>query len=378
MPPARPFRIGDPDEYLDALEAIQRCQASDQYPDDNAEMATLDGQPCSPWIGCPGEDCAEPALPADRFDEHVIDVIADNLACVDLTTTDDVFTQMHVVADDEEICGSSEDEDDEVTIVPIVVEDTDDGTPSLEDETSVHDFMQTMEKRAKRRRVRVKGPSPSRMFPRTSLSNAAMARGIPKKAFQSMLVCGMPMLFLNLLVFLEAVFPRSSDGGLDMAELFSGVGHVHEAFLEKDFAGAVYDIHRHSLFEDVLSSEGYLTLVRTVRNVKPGGVTHWATVCSSWIYLSRASSGRSASRPLGFKSVGFVREANKMMARVSLLLVFCTCMHIYFVHEQPVTSLAPLTKYMIWAKAQIRNQLKQTWRELFTPLPSIRDSLCSS
>ncbi len=55
-----------------------------------------------------------------------------------------------------------------------------------------------------------------------------------------------------------------------------------------------------------------------------------------------------------------------MAARVSLLLVFASCLLIWFIHEQPLSSLIPVTKFFLWGKAMLRGTLQSTWQELFT------------
>ena len=44
--------------------------------------------------------------------------------------------------------------------------------------------------------------------------------------------------------------------------------------------------------------------------LRRGGCSLLATVCSSWVFLSRASTGRSIWNPLGFRKVKVVEDAN--------------------------------------------------------------------
>ena len=137
-----------------------------------------------------------------------------------------------------------------------------------------------------------------------------------------------------------------------------------------------FDINRDNLMEDILQPEGWLTSIKLVRNVRRGGLCHYATVCSTWIYLCRASTSRSTSRPLGDTSLEYVNEANSMCARVAILLVFGSCLLSYMVHEQPHSSVMPMTKFFLWAKQTIREELQSHWREYFTWLGAFNGPTC--
>lgn len=61
---------------------------------------------------------------------------------------------------------------------------------------------------------------------------------------------------------------------------------------------------------------GHLSLaMAAVSRLKPGGLLHCAPVCSSWVWISRGSSGRTWYQPLGDTSRKFVKDGNCMAAR---------------------------------------------------------------
>ena len=70
----------------------------------------------------------------------------------------------------------------------------------------------------------------------------------------------------------------------------------------------------------------------------PGGGKLTAPVCSSWVFMSRGSTARSAGFPLG-KECKLCEEANTMVSRVCILLLLCAARQIWFVLEQPCNSL---------------------------------------
>ena len=63
-----------------------------------------------------------------------------------------------------------------------------------------------------------------------------------------------------------------------------------------------------------------------------------APVCSSWIWLNRASSGRSRLCPLGYHWIPRVRQANVMVSRAALMCILLTSRGILRLLEQPKNS----------------------------------------
>ena len=97
---------------------------------------------------------------------------------------------------------------------------------------------------------------------------------------------------------------------------------------------------------------------------------------SIWTYLSQSSSGRSYRRPLGNRSLPFVVDANTMMARVAVMLVFSACLQLFFLHERPVTSVCFVTPFMFWLRGMVCFSLDACWRELFTCLGAFGHETC--
>ena len=70
-------------------------------------------------------------------------------------------------------------------------------------------------------------------------------------------------------------------------------------------------------FTDLAVLERYLRLILLqVLKTKPGSTFHFGLVCSSWVALCRYSSGRRFLCPHGDESLGWVRNANVMVARL--------------------------------------------------------------
>ena len=63
--------------------------------------------------------------------------------------------------------------------------------------------------------------------------------------------------------------------------------------------------------------------------------------CSTWVFMSRGSTGRSRLRIRGSK-YRKVKEANRFVRRMLYILQYCVKKEIHFVIEQPVSSLMPM------------------------------------
>eukprot|EP00969_Alexandrium_andersonii_P091818 4052748-Alexandrium_andersonii.AAC.1 len=62
----------------------------------------------------------------------------------------------------------------------------------------------------------------------------------------------------------------------------------------------------------MLHPKGLVAAFVWARRLHRFGFTHWGTVCSSWIWLCRGVSGRSAELPMGWKGVETTDSGNVM------------------------------------------------------------------
>jgi len=82
-----------------------------------------------------------------------------------------------------------------------------------------------------------------------------------------------------------------------------------------------------------------------------GGLLWAAPVCSSWVFMSRGSTGRSATTPLGSSSSKSATEGNIMAGRCAALAMLAALLNVKWCIEQPITSLMPKHPRMqqLWA-----------------------------
>ena len=79
-------------------------------------------------------------------------------------------------------------------------------------------------------------------------------------------------------------------------EVFAGCKSLTEQMIRRGLRFASFEKDDG---QDILTDVGYLTLLNMIRNTMRGGLIHYATVCSSWVFLNLGTSQRSPSRPLG-------------------------------------------------------------------------------
>jgi hypothetical protein len=79
-------------------------------------------------------------------------------------------------------------------------------------------------------------------------------------------------------------------------------------------------------------------LFHLASQAKERAVLHFATVCSSWVCINRATSGRSSWCPLGGPRP-YVLRANTMVSRTAFLMLLGLCLGIDVVLEQPSSSI---------------------------------------
>ena len=101
-----------------------------------------------------------------------------------------------------------------------------------------------------------------------------------------------------------------------------------------------YDVS-YSDRQNVLSSVGFVAALVACIRIRPGGGSLSAPVCSTWVYLARSSTGRSAGWPAGFDN-STCRNANVMVARACLMIAICCAKQVWWLLEQPSGSLLEL------------------------------------
>ena len=149
---------------------------------------------------------------------------------------------------------------------------------------------------------------------------------------------------------------------LQAVEVFSGVGNMAAAFNAFGLPASTFEKEHGGESEDVLSDAGLGKLLFTVARVATGGLVWLGPPCSSWIWLSRRSTKRKKSDVQGDATVASVAEANKLAHVVADVIRTCHALGVYFVVEQPNTSL--LFDYEPMALALSETRARRAFVEL--------------
>ncbi len=102
---------------------------------------------------------------------------------------------------------------------------------------------------------------------------------------------------------------------------------------------------------DFLGPAGFLNALSMNHRLEEDGCAHWGIVCSSWVFLSRGVTQRvdhSFAKMRGDERIKIVREGNVMAARQVLLLVFLMAKAVWWLTEQPSSTVLHRSPWYQW------------------------------
>ena len=102
-----------------------------------------------------------------------------------------------------------------------------------------------------------------------------------------MVMIGLPLVLLNAFVFVENMSPHSQDQEALGGDFYAGIAGIVAQFHQKGQEAFAYDKNRHHIMENMNTGEGYVMAMKRARSLVPGAVSHWGTVCSSWVHLCK-------------------------------------------------------------------------------------------
>ena len=175
-----------------------------------------------------------------------------------------------------------------------------------------------------------------RVLKRRSSHLAAEMLGIRAKHYRCLKRWCYPQIMFDILTAMILNFgpPVAT---LQVIEWFSGIENIIKACQEVGIKSFGYDYAKDET-HNMLSAEGFIVAMELARSLQDGGLQHWATVCSSWVWLAWDKCGRSIARPMG-RSVPSTIRGNTMVSRMALLAMYGLCRRVAFVLEQPSSSL---------------------------------------
>ena len=106
----------------------------------------------------------------------------------------------------------------------------------------------------------------------------------------------------------EVAGPVGARDLLQCIDVFAGTAKIFNAFSESVFPSAKYDVLFDPEAQDINTDAGVVLLLVWLRRLAPGSsITHWGTLCKTWIWLSRNSTGRGEHAVLGNEQFEKVR-----------------------------------------------------------------------
>lgn len=125
---------------------------------------------------------------------------------------------------------------------------------------------------------------------------------------------------------------------LDFIEVFSGDQSVSIGLRLFGYCGLSVDA-RHGSHHDILDPLGFLVILGMLWRVREYGLVFWAPPCSWWVWICRGTSKKSEAFPKGDQSNFTNKSQNRLVARMCHLLYLCLRRRIFWIIEQPDSSL---------------------------------------
>lgn len=195
-------------------------------------------------------------------------------------------------------------------------------------------------KKIPKRRVRAEEIKDNSMEICRSIGNGSMCDAAKEQmtfTLKSLVHVGAPLVLMQLVCLLyRANGVMAMD--VDCVEYFAGCQAVTRAWSRCGYKSCPYEILLDKSTMDILSPTGFCIALTMALRLKRNAFVLLATVCSTWVFLSRSSTGRSIWRPLGNGSKT-VEAANVMVSRMTLVLWLLQAKSIVWLYEQPTSSI---------------------------------------
>ena len=163
----------------------------------------------------------------------------------------------------------------------------------------------------------------------------------------------LPLICWQILYFISSTNVVLSP--IRLLDYYAGQGLILDEALKCGFAGLSFEINDDNIRQDALSPEGLITQFVYALRMEDHyrSLAHWGTVCSSWIWMSRSSTGRAVWQPLGDSWSASARAGNVMVSRMALVLYLLVAKQVMWIVEQPSSSLMflhpRLSQFRRWA-----------------------------
>ena len=163
--------------------------------------------------------------------------------------------------------------------------------------------------------------------------------GLCSLSYGRLCAVGFPVIMFTIMQqMMSAHGPPTST--VDMIEYFCGVANIATEFGKAGYKSLGYDVLFDPTHCNMCSESGFIYALYLAMSLSPTGLAWFGTVCSSWIWISQASTRRSATLPLGdWETSDSVFWGNVMVARCGVLQLLIAARRGWFALEQPRGSL---------------------------------------
>jgi hypothetical protein len=150
---------------------------------------------------------------------------------------------------------------------------------------------------------------------------------------------GVPIQLLKIVfLLLTSTLAAPIVEDVDAVEFFAGQKSITNALRRQQFQTLPYDLEHDSAM-NWNTGLGFAMAIRFVLRLKRGSFCWLAPVCGSWVFISRSSTGRCKAYPMGRSTSKSVKEGNKMVSRVAMLIYLLAAKRCWWIIEQPSSSL---------------------------------------
>lgn len=145
--------------------------------------------------------------------------------------------------------------------------------------------------------------------------------------------------------FLKAIWPilllhgllEPPEKLLTFAEGFAGEHAWSRGMQVFGYDGRTFDM-RLSELHNFMRPAGFIAMIATVMAMHKGAVLWLGTPCSTWVFMSRHSTGRRIDI-LGNLESPYIRAQNALISRVCYIIVLAMKRGVYWIIEQPDSSI---------------------------------------
>ena len=153
---------------------------------------------------------------------------------------------------------------------------------------------------------------------------------------------GIPMWIFTCMVVLFSNPKIDCTQRYEAMKCYAGAATIYNAFIDRGFNAAKLDKSYSNKPEfDFCTLQGFVNLIWHMMCLKYRGLNFHAVVCSTWIFMSMASTGRTHARPRGNLKSPAVVAANLMVSRMCLIIRLGAARFCRWAVEQPATSCLP-------------------------------------